>query len=809
MHSVARRRRLYVAVLVSLCASLLVAAPAWAALEGLSTIETDSDMHWWSQPNVVSNGTYQWIAYWDALEGGGEIHAQVSRRRLSDNRVDTIRFDGTRGTTSMGLNNVNDPHDYLQLGISQADGRLHISWSDHHDEHYYARSAEGCLTAASFTEEACRFDWSRNQTEQRDIDRDGRTSIPVETRLTYPFYFNDSRGRLYFSYRFGESSRGTHYLNSYDEATGRWTSRGKLLWGRRESRTRYTSPVPAILEPPTAATEETSSVRGPYIHGWEFDKQDRLHIMWSWREFFPNEHYVHDYYYAYSDDYGVTWYTSNNEEVPFASIGEDPITIADEETLVLSAPPGAHPVGGRLAFDSDNRPHMVFSMNEGEAVNAPIDTQTRLRHLWLGTDGNWYDDWIGSADQQAVFGDLIIDGADNLNFIYNKTLFDWIPIWEYPWTQLWLSTDLVTWQSDGERRGHLAVSQKSEITCIDTRELIGAAIESRGNNQVRLRVQNRTDAREMQLWFKTQAEPTWSSRDRLVTVPVTANERNYREVTIDLSRTGDWTGTLRILELCMMDSSADAGDEFNIDWVRVTNAEGRAAKSWEFDEVGSQLHIATVSSANNWGGEWSIRSLLPEVSDTWYDNAFMVDRPRYRETGKVTFPMIAQGAPGNERMTLREYRVTGDTIRKQWTFDISTTDWTVANHVSELTWASDGGVGSLQGRITGSDSAVDSAPNIGVRLSARTVEVRMKHSAGTELLLCWITNTSRTWSTRRCARRSGVRTDGRYNTYTFTAAREWENWRREETLYQLRLEPSDSSEVVTGTFNVDSIKLID
>lgn len=809
MHSVARRRRAWLGVWVTLCALLVSATPAGAALEGLSTIEVDSDMHWWSQPNVVSNERYQWIAYWDALEGGGEIHAQVSRRRLSDNRVDTIRFDGTRETTSIGLNNVNDAHDYIQLGMSKNDGRLHISWSDHHGEHYYARSAGGCLTAASFTGESCRFDWSRNQDEtQRDIDRDGRTSVPTEGTFTYPWYFNDSRGRLYMSYRFGESSRGTHYLNSYDEATGRWRSRGKLLWGRREARARYTSPVPAILEPFRAATEETSEIRGPYIWGWEFDKNDRLHIMWAWRELFANEDYFHDYYYAYSDDYGATWHTSAEEEEPFARTGEDPITIADEGTLVLSAPPGAHPYGGRLAFDSDNRPHLVFTMNEGEVANSPVDTQMRMRHLWRGTDGNWYNSWIGSTSQQGWVGELVIDGADNLNFVYNKTLFDWIPIWEYPWTQLWLSSDLVTWQSDGERRGHLAVTVKSEITCIDTRELIGTAIESRGNNQLRLRVQNRTDARELQLWFKTQAEPTWSSRDRLVTARVTENERNYAEVAIDLSRTGDWTGTLRTLEICMMDPRADAGDEFNVDWVRVTNAEGRAAKSWEFDEVGSQLHVATVSSANNWGGEWSIRPLLPEVSDTWSDNPFLVDRDRYRETGLVTFPMIVQGTPGNERMTLREYRVTGDTIRKQWTFDISETDWAEANDVSELRWASDGGAGTLQGTITDNDSAIDSAPNLGVRLSARTVEVRMKHSAGSELMLCWITNNSRTWNLRRCARRTGVVVNGRHNTYNFET-RGWENWRSEERLYQLRLEPSNSSEVRSGTFNVDSIKLVD
>jgi hypothetical protein len=219
-----------------------------------------------------------------------------------------------------------------------------------------------------------------------------------------------------------------------------------------------------------------------------------------------------------------------------------------------------------------------------------------------------------------------------------------------------------------------------------------------------------------------------------------------------------------------------------------------------------------MPSTNNWEAateaEWSIRQLLPEVSSSRYDDGNITDRARYRETGKVTFLDLTQGAPGTEGLTLREYRITSDTVRKQWPFDISTTDWTVGEQVSELRWTSDGGVGALQGTITGNDSAVDSATNIGARLGAGTVEVRMKHTAGTELQLCWTTNASRTWNINRCARRSGARTDGRYNTYTFET-RGWRDWEARQTLYQLRLEPSDSREVTSGTFYVDSIKLID
>jgi hypothetical protein len=155
---------------------------------------------------------------------------------------------------------------------------------------------------------------------------------------------------------------------------------------------------------------------------------------------------------------------------------------------------------------------------------------------------------------------------------------------------------------------------------------------------------------------------------------------------------------------------------------------------------------------------------------------------------------------------LHEFDVVEDNVRKEWRFDISAMDWTASWDVSEVGWSSESG--SLAGTITGNDSAVDSARNLSVNLgTASRVKVRMKQSAGTSAMLCWVVDDRYSWNLNRCSRPFTVRPNGTFNTYEIET-REWRDWSRHE-LSQLRLEPSDTAEVTSGTFRVDYIRIFD
>ncbi|MFZ5895249.1 MAG: BNR-4 repeat-containing protein [Myxococcota bacterium] len=772
-----------IAALVAIPALFVASAGATSFDLGTDTALTiDANAHDWNQVQVRTFGNFQYMVFWDS-----DASLKITRRRLSDNNLQSITLADT-------LNNVNDGHSALAFGLSGSDGRIHISWSPHGNSrpHHYWISSAGCLSQGTFS--SCSFTMRNFQADSTH-----------EGKLTYPNYFNDQSGRLYFTYRFDASARSDQYLNKYNaDAAGSWTSLGMIIHGR-------TAGDPAgVFDPDGAGPAQPAQERGVYVSGPpQFDKNDRLHMMFTWREHvtswsggFPTGYRglwaQHDLLYVYSDDYGVTW--RKNDGVVIATSGSDPLVVNDTSAIALSIPAGNWFLTGSMRLDSNNQPHVMLTMSDAQLTDG-LKVKYRLKHVWRTSNGAWYSQFIepASAGRAAVsWPELMFDRGDGAYVVYGVNEFGWAPYNTDPYKQVELPNRNVTWQG-GE---FMDVQQHSSLTCIDTTEYLGIPISASGTKQIRVRMKNNTD--DTTIWFSFTTDTNPDGEIALTqTFPITARDATYKDYVFDMSANPNWTGTLRMLEICPVHfGTADPGDSVSIDYIRLTDAAGKVTKGWEF-QAGQELRTAEASPTNNWPN-WGIDDLLPGVSDTLGDGPAFVDQQRYTDSGIVNFAITEQGNPGIERISLREFDIGGDDVAKNWGFDVDTVFWTAPLHVGSFGWVNDGGIRAIGGNITGNDSRIISADNLKVPLgNANKITIRMKNtSAATVAHVYFITNSDTTWNEPK-SKTFAITPNSGYTTYTvdMSAVPGWTN----QTLRRLRLDPSDQATVTSGSFRVDRI----
>jgi hypothetical protein len=779
-----RWRRLWLGVTVLLASLGVLAVPASAALSFDNTTDTsitlDGDAHWFNEARPLTHGNYQYVVYWDAEAPGLNDPAalKVTRRRLSDNNLQSFNFDGT-----WELTDVDDPHNQVRAGLSTIDGRLHIAWTTHNDELNYVYSSAGCLSQATFS--SCT--WTHTNTQ---ADRAHESDF-----VTYPIFFSDHDGNLFMTYRWGSSERGDQYLNKYDN-DGTWTAVGQIMHGEDNG------PDPGTYDPDGAGPIDASVQRGPYIWGFRFDRDGRMHAMWNWREDdsdLGGSWAQHGAYYAYSDDDGATWFNSAGTRV--ATANSDALKVTDSGLEVVNVPYGTHFSGYEMELDSHNQPHAVLPTSD-VVVDDLRDSNLRQLHVWRTSNGSWYSGWIDPAGgnwQTYSIGDLMFDRSDNAYYVYNENNLGWSGWNALPFSPGDLRQDHVSWQGGD----HINIQQMSDITAIVTNNHADTAISTSGNKQVRVRMRNNTEGDDVLFSWTTDASPGWSlARTQTFSNSITTGDRTTWKTYTFTITDADWTGNLRDFEFDpILGTTAEADDEIDVDYIRITDAAGNIAKAWEFNE-GTEVVAAEASPTGNWSS-WTLDTLLPGVSDVWADGTYQMDDQRYADgtgdTKKVNFPMLEQGAPEVELLTLREFDVLGDTTLKFWNFDVDEQGWTAGTHVSSFRWESDGGANSVSGTITGNDSRIYSDDNLKVKVaSEKTVQVRLKNtSSATEAAFCFITDADRTWNATKCKVFTITANSG-YTEYAvdMTGIAGWAS----NTLYQVRLDPADNAS--SGSFKL-------
>ena len=380
-------------VLLTATKSLPAGDASSVRLEIARTVTVDPDAwkwNWssWDQDKIVTVGSYQYTVYWDA-----DRAMVLARRDLRDDSVQNVVLPQYRLT-------ADDRHRNTCLGVSAADGRLHLSWDHHCNQLHYTRTRAGFLTDPP----------ERISADDLEPAQPMLADPKLERVVTYPRFLTAPDGTLFCFYRIGSSGNGDNYLQRYQPSDGTW-SRVGMLFSRR-----------GTYEP-----WKNSKSRCAYLHDLLFDSKGRLHASWTYRETGATWASNHDLHYAYSDDQGVTWKNNAGEQIADLAAG-DPIELADPGIVVWEIPVYSWLMNaGCMGFDSKNRPHVLtykcrqVSKPEKLAHNPPPETVSDLCfvHYWRKDDGTWVGgEPIDPGPEGRSRVDMVFDQDDNLIFFY-------------------------------------------------------------------------------------------------------------------------------------------------------------------------------------------------------------------------------------------------------------------------------------------------------------------------------------------------------------------------------------------------------
>ncbi len=303
---------------------------------------------------LLSHAGWQYAAYYDA-----QRQVCVARRPLPYGAWQILRLPDYR----LGGDNG---HDTISLGISAADGRLHLSYSQHARPLRYRVSEPGLATHPSeHAWEPARFG---PETEKLGAHR-------IAT-VTYPAFINTPDGGLLFGYRSRFSGDGDNQLARYDPVTGDWSE----SWTIDSGGGAFTDHLGG------------SKSRCAYLNGYDFGPDGKLHVTFCWREqaATPN----HTLAYTYSEDLGRTWRTNDGARLA------EPARI---DTPGLAVWPIARDLGlmnqQHQTVDDAGRVHVLMWHCTPETLAAAGSAPGRERwgppaarryyHYWRSTDGIW------------------------------------------------------------------------------------------------------------------------------------------------------------------------------------------------------------------------------------------------------------------------------------------------------------------------------------------------------------------------------------------------------------------------------------
>jgi hypothetical protein len=301
---------------------------------------------------IVSFKGYQYAIFYTVI--GTDLsrrYPSVARRPLPNGAWETIRFTDY-------VQNINDSHRTLSMGICEGDGTIHMSWDHHGDVIHYRVSNVGLATNPQ------NHAWVASEFGPVLTYLPG---LPVETPLTYPAFVSRPDGNLTFNRRLGSAVNGKQYLYSYDQNSHAWTNMGMFINGSAEL---YTN-----------AAGEVTRLNG-YPNGLTYSG-NRLHVSWVWRTEGTTTAQNFDFMYAYSDDYGVTW--RNNAGLLAGTIDSDPMTLRSTPAVKIFDYPEGSMLANQTgqAADSQGRLHVV--------QQRLINGVGKFIHLYQNSAGTWVE----------------------------------------------------------------------------------------------------------------------------------------------------------------------------------------------------------------------------------------------------------------------------------------------------------------------------------------------------------------------------------------------------------------------------------
>ncbi|WBB60676.1 BNR repeat-containing protein [Streptomyces sp. WMMC500] len=334
---------------------------------------------------ILTHAGHQYAAWYTA-----DRSAVLGRRAPGERDWETVTLDHKL--------KYDDSHNVISLGVSAADGRLHVNMDSHADGYFYLKSVPGLMNRPGA------HDWTADAFGPVQTTLDGLT---LTDRFTYPQFVATPDGGLLLSYREGVSGNGRNALAAYDGK--RWRELG--VWSG--STGTYTT------------AHGSSNARNMYLHGIDYGPDGTLHAFYTWREqnaavmCAPGGLSNHDTGYVRSTDDGRTW-TNAEGRVVGTTGGADAVAFDDPGTVADPlAPDHALMNQEHQATDSEGRPHALISYVPGRfgqcSTNYVADRKANARafHVHRDDAGRWHKTEIPVPLESSQRGKLAFDRHDN------------------------------------------------------------------------------------------------------------------------------------------------------------------------------------------------------------------------------------------------------------------------------------------------------------------------------------------------------------------------------------------------------------
>ncbi|QCT04044.1 Dockerin type 1 [Paenibacillus algicola] len=338
-----------------------------------------------AQDMMVTHNNYQYAVYY-SKESNGKSYVNLARRKLSPKSGwSVITFTDYNFTS-------NDTHNTAVIGISRADGTIHLAFDHHNNDLHYRVSQRG---VANNPESVV---WSTNLfgpvTSQL---------IPgqTETKVTYPRFIDVPNGNLQFIRRSGGSGDGDTILYTYNgNSTHSWKKNGIII----SSEGNYNG----------------STSRNAYLDRPQYFN-NKLYLTWVWREA-PDAMTNHDIMFAYSEDYGATW--KNNSGTVVATTESDPMKVSTAGLKVRTINQNHGLMNHGYSYvDDKGRVHVVTSHapegNPNYSTWELARADAKYTHYWRGTDKVWRKNVMNSVPLGSR-SQIVFDSNNTGLMIFNQ-----------------------------------------------------------------------------------------------------------------------------------------------------------------------------------------------------------------------------------------------------------------------------------------------------------------------------------------------------------------------------------------------------
>ncbi|KAF8895985.1 hypothetical protein BD779DRAFT_554756 [Infundibulicybe gibba] len=332
---------------------------------------------------VLTFSNWQFVGWYTST--GAPV---LGRRQLPSGAWSTLQLPHKLST--------NDSHNVIAIGVSPADGKIHIAMDCHSTQVFYTSSEAGLATNGA-TWVASRFGPITNTIG----------NLNVGSVITYPQFVITPDNLLQFVFRSGVSGNGATQLAEYNN--GVWTNVGS--WASASGTYTSTNGV-------------TSGARNLYIHGFEYGA-GRAHVAGTWREQVGGVSCSsagltnHDTTYFYSEDKGRTW--KNSAGASIGTSGSSPVNVNTGGIIVdpLNADHGLMNQESQ-AIDSAGQIHIIISYVPGRFTQCVTNYETdrplfaRPFHLFRSANGTFTKVEIPFPVNSVGRSQIVMDKADNV-----------------------------------------------------------------------------------------------------------------------------------------------------------------------------------------------------------------------------------------------------------------------------------------------------------------------------------------------------------------------------------------------------------